>query len=351
MYQIKQLPEDFIVKEISEVNLETNGQYVCYILKKVNYTTIDALQILSQKFKIPLKNIGFAGNKDKNAVTEQKISIFKGSKNFENVKFNNIELKYLGNGKEPISLGDLEGNEFTITIRNLIGNELEKIKKLENKKINVPNIFGPQRFSKNNHLVGKAVIKKDFRNAAELILENKGNVEEEIKNYLGDNKNDYAGAIRLIPLKTRKLFIHAYQSFLFNEIIKEYLENKKKEKDEIKNIKIPIIGFNFELVSINDIKLKKIVKKILDEEKIAPRDFVVNQMPELTSEGTFRELFFELNNLKVLEIKDDELNENMKKIKINFTLPKSCYATTLIEFIFKERSQRFLFFPASLKSL
>ena len=122
MYKIKQLPEDFIVKEISDVRTG-NGQYVHYILKKTNYTTIDSLQVLSKKFNIPLKNFGFAGNKDKNAITEQKISIFRGSKNYENAVFNNIELKYLGNGKEPISLGDLEGNEFTIAIRSLNNSE------------------------------------------------------------------------------------------------------------------------------------------------------------------------------------------------------------------------------------
>ena len=70
MYKIKQLPEDFIVKEISHVNPQLNGQYAYFILKKTNLTTIDALQILSNKFKIPLKNFGFAGNKDKKAVTE-----------------------------------------------------------------------------------------------------------------------------------------------------------------------------------------------------------------------------------------------------------------------------------------
>ena len=79
-----------------------------------------------------MKNFGFAGNKDKKAITEQKISIFKGSKNFENVELSGIGLKYLGNGKEPISLGDLEGNEFEIIIRNLDGKEIKKIQKFKN---------------------------------------------------------------------------------------------------------------------------------------------------------------------------------------------------------------------------
>lgn len=336
MYKIKQILEDFIVKEIGNVNAAENGQYSYFLLRKTNYSSVRALEILSEKLNIPLKNIGFAGNKDKNAVTEQKISIKNFSsqrrKIFPNLKLKGIELKYLGSGREPISLGDLEGNEFEITIRNLKVNEIKKIQNIESKKICVPNFFGIQRFSKNNNLVGKEIIKKDFRKAVELILENDGIVEESIKKYLDNNKNDYAGALRLMPLKTRKLFVHSYQSFLFNKIVSEFLKKNKNKK--IKNMLIPIIGFNFEIDSIKKIQLKNIIKKIIDEEKINHRDFIISQMPELTSEGTSRDLFFELKDLKILEVDEDELNQNMKKIKVKFTLPKSCYATTLIEFIF-----------------
>ena len=336
MHQIKQISEDFIVKEISKVNANSSGQYSYFLLKKNGYSTVAALEVLSKKLKIPLKNFGFAGNKDKNAVTEQKVSILRGSRNFENMNLRNIKLEYLGNGKAPISLGDLEGNEFMITVRNLDDNKVKTIQKLQNKIIKIPNKFGPQRFSKNNHLVGKAIVKKDFKKAIGLILENKGKIEDEIKDYLEKRRNDYIGAFRLIPLKTRKLFVHAYQSFLYNDIVNDYLKDMNESRlNEIKNIKIPIIGFNFEITSIKNTKLKKIIEKILDEEKISDRDFIINPMPELTSEGASRDLFFELKDLKILDISDDELNKGKKKAVIKFALPKSCYATTAIEFIFR----------------
>ena len=107
MFKIKQIPQDFIVKEISKLNSVNNGEYAFYCLKKINFTTVDALIALSRKFKVPLKNFGFAGNKDKNAVTEQFISIFRGSKVYEKIKLKNIELKYIANGKEQISLGGM----------------------------------------------------------------------------------------------------------------------------------------------------------------------------------------------------------------------------------------------------
>jgi len=216
MYIIKQSPQDFIVKEIYDIK-QDNGQYAYFLLKKIDYTTIRALETIANKLNIPLKNIGFAGNKDKNAITEQKISIFKGSKSIENINFKDIELKYLSNGKEPISLGNHQGNEFVITIRNLDDKEIEKLKSFKPK--HVLNLFGPQRFSKNNDVVGKAVIKKDFKKAVELILENKREEENKIKDHIENNKNDYVGAIKLIPLKIRKLYVHAYQSYLFNSFL------------------------------------------------------------------------------------------------------------------------------------
>jgi len=97
-----------------------------------------------------------------------------------------------------------------------------------------------------------------------------------------------------------------------------------------------IIGFSFEISSVKNKILKDIIKKILEEEKITPREFIINQMPELSSEGAKRNLFFELNNLKIIGIENDELNENKKKLRINFTLPKSCYATVALEFALRQ---------------
>ncbi len=335
MYQIKQLPSDFIVNEISSVQTESNGHYAYFVLKKTGYTTMGALGLLSEKFKISLRHFGFAGNKDKNAITEQKISILKGRRDFEKINLRNIELKYLGNGKTPISLGDLEGNDFVITIRSLSEEETKKIQKLENKKLKIPNLYGPQRFSRNNHLIGKAIIKRDFKEAIRLVLENNGIIEKKIGEFLRNNKNNYIGALRLIPLKTRALFVHSYQSFLFNNILNEFIRLKKKPNQ----MKIHLMGFDFQVSSIKDVKLREMFKSIIEEENISPRDFVIRQMPELTCEGTLRDLFFYLT-FSVLYIADDELNESKKKVRINFPLAKSCYATVALEFLFQSPLQQ-----------
>ena len=328
MYNLKQTPEDFIVTEESTLTFTENGKYTYYILKKRNMNTVDAISQISKAAKTPLRFIGFAGNKDRNAITEQKISILNGSRNLEKYSFNNFELKYLGKGNEPISLGTNSGNNFEITLRNLEESDLKKLKSIQYRIISMPNYFGPQRFSKNNQLVGRAIIKKDFKKAAELILENDGNAEQEIKSRLEQNKNNYIEALRTIPLKTRKMFVHAYQSFLFNKTTKELIESGFSE-----NIEIPLIGFGFEIDEIKNKKLNSILKKIIKEEGINPRDFIISQMPEISSEGATRKLFANIENFEKTKAEDDELNDGKKKITVKFFLSKGCYATVVVEFI------------------
>ena len=177
MYRIKQLPEDFIVKEINEVILSDNGDYSYFWLKKKNSNTLNAIETIANKLRINKKSIGFAGNKDKNAVTEQIISIRAGNKNIENIKLKDVELRYIGDGEKEVFLGSNEGNEFIITIRNLANKEIKIIeKKIKNNSILMPNFFGPQRFSNNNLEIGKAIIKKDFEKAVKLILEDRKSV-------------------------------------------------------------------------------------------------------------------------------------------------------------------------------
>src|SRR3989344_2140708 len=165
MYLIKEKPEDFVVKEIIKLNFDETGKYSYYLIKKRNYTTLEAIQRIADKLNVNAKKIGFAGTKDKVAIAEQAISILNGPK--KDLYLKDIKLKFLGKGKEQISLGDLEGNEFEIVIRNLIKKEIEDIKKTD--KIKIQNYFGEQRFSRNNSEIGKNIVKKNFKRAVSLV--------------------------------------------------------------------------------------------------------------------------------------------------------------------------------------
>jgi tRNA pseudouridine13 synthase len=344
-YQIKQIPKDFIVKEVpSFVFNKESGKYLIYKLKKTNRNTEDCIQFICKVLKTKRKFVGVAGTKDKNAVTEQYISIFnvQNTKNrVEGLKdrFENFSLEFIGFHNSPLSLGDLKGNRFEIVIRNL-----EKEFEIE-KPYFIVNYFDDQRFSINNKEVGRAIIKKDFKNAVKLLKEQNNLDEETINLY----KTDYIKIIRHIPIKILKMFIHSYQSYLFNGLCKKIILEKKytylestysqgklffltKEPNTKLNVSLPLIGFGFEMEG----GFVNLVDEIIKEENLDLRDFIIRQIPELSSFGAQRDFLIPISNFSKEDFLDDELNIGKKKVKIAFEIGKGSYATIVLKKIFEQ---------------
>jgi len=324
-YSIKQEPEDFVVKEIPGVRVVENGEYSIFRLKKRNYTTERAVQLIADALKIDRKRIGYAGNKDKVAVTEQSISIRNIKKRrVENLKLRDIELSFIGYSDEPVSLGDLEGNHFEIVARN--------IEKPPRRVERIINYFGEQRFSRYNAEIGKAIIKKEFRKAVDRILDSIGKDEERVIEHLRRNKNDFVGALKRMPWKTLNLYVHAYQSKLWNKVVEELImRNKDFLACDARNTRIPLIGFATEIKEKN---IKRVVDEVLEEEGITQDDFIIRAIPELSSAGSERDLFAEVKELKIGELEEDELNRGKKKVRISFSLGKGSYATEVVKALF-----------------
>jgi tRNA pseudouridine13 synthase len=311
--KLKQTPEDFIVREISSIEPGKEGEYTYFLLKKRNYTTLKAMQAIANDLHTQLKHIGCAGNKDKTAVTEQVCSVTSDSPySLEKISINDIEIKPIGKGNKPVSLGDLKGNEFEIVVR-----DIEKLPAAKNRFVN---LFGEQRFSTNNAAIGKALVKRDFKQAVALILITKSMAAIKIHEILTLEPKNYLGALKKTPLRLLKLYVHAYQSLLWNELAKKHADTHNE------NTKLPIIGFG----TVPDRQLDEILKR----EGISTRDFVIKEFPELSSEGTERDVFAEASELKIGALESDELNEGKKKARLTFRLPKGCYATEFVRQLF-----------------
>lgn len=337
MYSLKQLPEDFIVTEIPKLKIADSGRYIYLKVTKRNKNTLDVVKQLARILRLPDKDIGFAGNKDKNAITEQVFSLKGISKErITSLEIPDVKIEFLGFGNTPVTLGDLEGNHFEITIRNL---QKEKIKPVSY----IPNYFDEQRFARNNAAIGKHFIKKEFQKALELMD------YSQCRRHLESHQNDYVGALQLIPMRLLKMYVNAYQSFLWNETLAQYLREEgkieKEEKysvgmfvftqnhDKFRSLEIPVVGCG-DIISTEK-KIDTIISKILQQENITPSDFIVKQIKELTQMGEMRKAFMELKDLKVETQKKDELNPGKKKITVSFTLPKGSYATMAVRAIVK----------------
>jgi len=322
MYSLKQQPEDFEVSEISMlgrgIEIKEKGDFLYCTLKKKDFTTLKAIEIIAMHFGLHLKHIGYAGNKDRKAVTAQSISIYDPGNRIKSQNFNekNISLEEVGRGDCPISLGELHGNEFKIVVRKL---EDEKITKKER----IINFYGEQRFSKDNKEIGKLLAKKDFKKAAELILETEGEFERAVKKHLIEFPTDYVNAIKKLPRKLVSMYVHSYQSFLWNIAA-------EKMKGSNEDIELPIIGFATEMDEYDE-KVADIFRQIMKEENIDYRDFIIKQLGSVSAAGDRRKLFAEIKGLEIGDYETDDLNLGRKKVTVKFSLPKGSYATEAIK--------------------
>ncbi|MBL7100400.1 MAG: tRNA pseudouridine(13) synthase TruD [Nanoarchaeota archaeon] len=318
MYHIKQKPEDFIVEEISKNLSFEKGNYTYFILEKKNWNTREAIKAIASRLRMREKYFNIAGVKDKKAITKQYVSAFKvNSEKLQNLKIKDITITVLGKGKERLKLGQLQGNNFTIRVRN-VEKEPEKINFIEN-------YYDEQRFGGKNKILGRALVKKEFRKACWALR-------------LKWEERDYIGALRKLGKDILRFYVNSYQSYLFNRAAEEYLKTKYQKYSKIsysqgififsneqtKNEKIPIFGF---LTEIKNKKLKEIYEKIMKEDKIKKEDFIIKQIPELSSEGGERNLFVDVKDLKIEK-------ENEKTFLVSFSLPPGSYATIVIKKIF-----------------
>jgi len=328
MYILKQLPEDFIVREVTDLKPQDKGRFLYFKVKKKNRNTMDVIKQLAKFLNLKTKDIGFAGSKDKHALTEQYISVLSNHKNkILRATIENVELEFFGCGNEPLTLGDLQGNSFEIVVRNLEDTTLKPADYCEN-------YFDEQRFSQNNKDIGKHLVKKQFKEALRLID------NPECQEVLTENSHDYIGALKKIPPRLLRMYVNAYQSYLWNEILARYLREKKQVLKIVNyslgeyifaenktDLTIPLLGFDEDLISA---ELQDIVEKLLEEENLDFSDFIIKQIPELSMEGELRPAYLEIKDLALSEMMDDELNPGKKKILIKFFLPKGSYATMVM---------------------
>jgi len=366
--KIKTAPEDFEVSEIisdKTLKLITElGDYAVYKLKKKNIDTNHAISDVFRKKGLRLKALGL---KDAYAVTEQFVCSNNKRKSIDSYTSLKYSIEKIGYVKKPLSKKNMIGNHFKIKIvdcKNNLSNFTEQGKIL--------NFYGYQRFGSKRpvtHLVGKAIIQRDFQKAVDMILSftspfdsNKNN---EIREKLSDKTNykkyleqippqmdierivlremiesdDPLKSIRQIPLSLRRFYIQAYQSFLFNctlssassdgENLFEPQEGDvcfdfngilgKYIKDVNQRLAIPFVGSSY----YKKTRFDNQISKILEFEKISPKDFFIKEMQEVSNEGGFRQA--------VISCSDYSSDDNT----LQFTLSRGSFATILLREIMK----------------
>ncbi len=381
--KIRVEPDDFKVDELisekihASINHRQQQQhqekegYAVYKLKKRRIDTNHALSEIFRYRGIRLKSLGL---KDASAVTEQFVCSQNKCKPIEDFSTPRYSLEKIGFVKKPLSKKDMVGNRFTLKITGSKGN-LSDFTEHDR----VLNFYGYQRFGSKRpvtHLIGKAILQRDFAQAIELILsftsvyDSKENTE--IRQKLSDKENykkyfdqvppqmdierivlkeiiehdDPIRALRSIPVSLRRFYIQAYQSFIFNQSLsfafldgedlfnayqgdvcfdKHGIIGKHTQGLDQQHLALPFVGYSY----YKKTRFDHHISKVLQQEEISPKDFFIKEMQEASSEGGFRQAAIQCSNYSS-SVSDDG-NDSV----VEFSLSRGSFATILLREMMK----------------
>jgi tRNA pseudouridine13 synthase len=403
--RIKELPQDFIVEEVGadyktsvkylpdkkveeidwqEVfkNKKEDQEYLVLDLEKHNVSTPKAISEMARFLRLSKSRISYAGLKDKRSISSQRVSLYNPDiERLSKFYFKDIKVYNPFWSSKKIDIGNLKENKFLITIRQIESfteKEIKDIIKDVFKTINekgLINYFGEQRFGGVREVtakVGRELLLKNYKDAVMLyltfpseyenkevidaredILKNKDfkkhassfplktGFERAMLNHLANNPEDFLGCFKILSKSMQYIFIHAYQSYLFNEIInlrfkKGYgVEKIPGDKVIDGRVHLPLFGFNS---SFQEEKAGEIEKEIFKREGITFKDFYNKEYTVLSTKGDYRPLLTYPRELTLLSIEEDDLNQGQKKATISFTLDKGQYATVLLREIIKKEN-------------
>ena len=194
---LKHLNEDFVVTELPLQLPGGEGEHVWLDVEKNGANTAFVAQQLAAAAGVQERDVGYAGLKDRHALTRQWFSVYlpKGETP-DLTQLQHPEFKVLAQRRHVKKLrpGDLQGNRFRIVLRGVVGERAAVEANLQAITLQgVPNYFGAQRFGFDG-----------------------GNVEQ--------GRAMLAREIRVRNPKKKGLYLSAVRSFVFNEVLAQRIQ-------------------------------------------------------------------------------------------------------------------------------
>jgi tRNA pseudouridine13 synthase len=193
--RIKDEPRDFEVEERPAYLPSGEGEHLYLWIEKVNLTTEQAARRLAAALSVPARDVGWAGLKDRRAVTRQLLSVPASAEGrLGGLSVEGVRVLWAKRHGNKLRTGHLKGNRFRIRVREVrdAGAARAALERLG--ALGVPNFFGEQRFG------------RERRNAA-----------------LGKRLIQGLRLDRAPGRFERKLYLSAFQSELFNRALERRL--------------------------------------------------------------------------------------------------------------------------------
>lgn len=398
--KIKQCPQDFVVEEVWGEKLKDSGAFQIFLLEKQGLDTFSAKRIIGKEFKVPLQEIGIGGLKDKHALTRQYMSIPSKYQMPVSWSQKSISFKKYGFVDEPILLGKFQFNKFTIVVRDIKEGQAESLMATSKKilSMGVPNYFDNQRFGSlrgAEAFIAKFLIQDNWQEALKIVLtstsrhdpasirhcrkaikekwgdwkscmkacktEKRARRELRIISFLVDHPEDFQGAFALIERELQKLYLAAYQSFLWNETVKMLLKRmepkldfkvveyhagsflfpKEMEFEKRKTLEALNVPLLWESTVFPSEEMKFASLRVLKDEGVSLRDLNIKCQGESKSYLVFKEgvrkVWVTPSVVSSPIVRSDELNGSPTKprykMTLSFNLPPGSYGTVILKAI------------------
>ncbi|HEX7319505.1 MAG TPA: tRNA pseudouridine(13) synthase TruD [bacterium] len=378
--KLKVCPEDFIVEEVIDLPLSQQGPYTIIKLRKQYWNTLDVIDYAARRLSVARNRFERAGLKDRYSLSTQYLS-FKGK--FPGIiADNNFSLTPVGYAMEPVSPAKLVANKFTIVLRDL--NDHESVKAADNcalvKTWGIPNYFDEQRFGSARHHQGffaKKLVQEHYKGALKLLLcypykedgaaikrfkkccldswgvwercaEQAPREYRGIMNFLLSHPKDYREAIKCIDRELLKLYLLAYQSYIFNQALYLLIRDgssgtrevaysvgtflfygELKDIGSLREVELPMVNEKTKLAGSPGDK----VKEVLAEEGIELKKFALRKMRfrGVRFKPFMRKVLVFPGDLNIEPEQPDDRYPGKKKIKLEFSLPSGSYATMVVK--------------------
>jgi tRNA pseudouridine13 synthase len=387
--RIKVCPEDFVVEEVLAVSPVEGGRYAVYRVQKRAMTTVQLQSRLAAALGRPRSAVSFPALKDKQAVTVQ-FGTLRGA-GPRRVTERDFTAERVGWLDRPLSPGNVAGNRFSITLRDLGSDEAACVKDrlAEIARRGWPNYFDEQRFGSrlvDGEFPGRLILRRDEVGALRAHLagpqagdppkvrafkafaaEHWGDWEavferapkpsnyRSVLTYLRDHPHDYRRALNLVTPRVLSLYLSAYQSFLWNRLAGRYLWAKlelagaslatidiggevlpvygqlsEELLASLEGIELPLLHHR---VRLQDPMVATLVEAILDKEGLQVRDLKARVLKKAYLSRGARALVVWPQDLAWEEVEADERFSGRCKLTVHFFLPRGSYATLFLKVV------------------
>jgi tRNA pseudouridine13 synthase len=342
-FHFKQSPRDFVVEELPLYEFSGEGEHLVLFVRKKNLSTNEMIGQIARYLGIKNKEIGYAGLKDKHAMTKQYISLHKKyEESLENFNHENIKIISKTYHNNKIRIGHLKGNRFYIKVKKVNPTSAAKIDEaLKNiSNFGMPNFFGYQRFGNDgdNHILGEKLAKGEARERNPRVKKLLINAYQshlfnlwlsrrlEINSLVSSFETQELEALLNMPndeLKKMKAQTHPFK-LMSGDLMEHYPHGRLFEFEESEE---DFRRFNERDISVTGLLCGKKVKVATGAAGEIEKDF----NDEINADGARRYAWVYPTEI------EGRFNPVEAQYEMNFTLPKGSYATVLIEEIAKRK--------------